>query len=297
MRIAVLHNPAAGEALSRRQLEKLLRQHGHECLYHSSKEDGGEQIVCENADLVLAAGGDGTVAKAMKLIGSRLPLVVLPVGTANNLALSIGVHGTYEEIVGNLRQAEPRTVSIAAARGPWGETPFVESAGVGLFASRLRAGKSQTGFPRRDDPELDPIGWGRHRLRGLLDRMAPRFYRIEVDGVDCSGQYLMAAAMNIPYIGPRLGLAPQARLDDERLDLVLIRDDERVEFASWLDHQVQGAVARFPIPGVKGKVIRIEWSGASGHLDDELWPDPEEVEQAGGPVTLEIGREGVRVLV
>ena len=296
MRIAVLHNPAAGEALSRRALEKLLRQHGHECLYHSTRERGGEDIRCEEADLLLVAGGDGSVAKAMKL-GTGLPIVVLPVGTANNLALSMGVHGSYEDIVGNLRQAAPRTVTLAVARGPWGDTRFVESAGVGLFAALLREGKDQTGFPSKDDPGLDPVAWGRHRLRGLLERMASRFYRIVVDGEDRSGQYLMATVMNIPYIGPRLGLAPAARLEDDKLDLVLIGDEDRVGFASWLDDLVQGTTTRFPIPASPGKVIQIEWNGASGHLDDELWPDPAEIERAEGKVILEIGKETVQVLI
>ncbi len=297
MRIAVLHNPAAGEALTRRQLEKLLRQHGHECLYHSTREGGGEEIGCEEADLVLVAGGDGSVAKAMKLIGSRLPLVVLPVGTANNLALSLGVQGSYEEIVGNLRHAEPRTLTIAVASGPWGETRFVESAGLGLFAALLREGREQTGFPSRDHPGLDPISWGRHRLRGLLERMASRFYRIEVDGEDRSGQYLMATAMNIHYIGPRLGLAPDARLDDDRLDLIVVREDDRIEFATWLDDVVQGTTARFPIPTSQGRTIRIDWNGASGHLDDELWPDPKKLMRAEGTVTLETGKESVQLLI
>ncbi len=296
MRIAVLHNPAAGEALSRRVLEKLLRRHGHECLYHSTKERGGEAIRYEGAELLLVAGGDGSVAKAMKL-GAGVPIVVLPVGTANNLALSMGVQGTYEEIVGNLPRAAERSVSLAVARGPWGETCFVESAGVGLFAALLREGKDQTGHPRKEDPGLDPIAWGRHRLRGLLERMASRFYRIVVDGQDRSGQYLMATVMNIPYIGPRLGLAPDARLDDDQLDLVLVREEDRVEFATWLDDLVRGISTSFPIPTSQGKEILMEWSGASGHLDDELWPEPEAVLRVDAKVAMAIGPRSVTVLV
>lgn len=298
MRIAVLHNPTAGEeVLSRRKLEKLLRQHGHECIYHSTKEEGQEEIRSDQADLVLVAGGDGTVAKGAKLVGSTRPLVILPLGTANNIALSLGIQGTPEEIIGSLDRVSLRAFDLATATGPWGSTPFVESTGVGLFASLLREGKEETGTPRKDDPELDPQAWGRHRLRGLLNRMAPRTCRVELDGKDLSGDYLMVAAMNISHIGPRLRLAPGADPGDGQLDLILVREDDRVGFTTWLDELLQGATPEFPVRARTGRKIRIEWNGTAGHLDDELWPKPGTVDCGEGMVTLEISNEPVQMLV
>ncbi len=298
MRIAVLHNPTAGqEQLSRRKLEKLLRQHGHEYIYHSTKEEGEETIDSAEADLVLVAGGDGTVAKAAKLLGSTLPMALLPLGTANNIALTLGVTGSPEEIIASLTRLAARPLDLATASGTWGSSPFVESTGVGLFASLLREGREQTGGPHKDDPEIDPVTWGRHRLRGLLERIAPRPCRVELDGKDLSGEYLMVAAMNITHIGPRLQLAPRADPGDGMLDLILVREKDRVGFASWLDNLVQGAEAEFPYRARRGRKIVMEWSDAAGHLDDELWPRPDESERHDGLVTLEIREEPVQVLV
>jgi diacylglycerol kinase family enzyme len=297
MDIALLHNPRAGEGHSRRTLEKLLRAHGHRCRYTSTQEEGDEEILAEGCDLVLVAGGDGTVAKAVKLLGSKIPYAVLPLGTANNIALSLGIQGTPEEIVASLAQAKPRPFDLAIAEASWCRSRFVESTGVGLFAALLREGRDETGFPRKDDPGLDPNGWGRHRLRGLLERIAPRPCRVEIDGVDRSGAYLMVTAMNIGHIGPRLELAPAADPGDGLLDLLLVREEDRVKFGSWLDEVVRGAPAEFPVPAERGRRIRFEWSDAAGHLDDELWPPPGEIERPVGMVTLEIRERPAQVLV
>ncbi len=296
MRIALLHNPASGGSPSRRRLVKLIESYGHEVRYHSSREHGDEAIRHEDVDLVLIAGGDGTTAKAFKLLGARVRFALLPVGTANNIASSLGVEGSHEEILSGLGRAREVRLDVGTARAPWEETRFVESAGVGLFAALLREATYETTQPRKEDPELDPIAWARHKLRGLLQRVAARRCAIVVDGHDLSGDYLMAAAMNISYIGPRLGLAPGATSGDGLLELVLVREEDRVVFATWLDDLLHGKREAFPIVPRQGKRIEMEWSGAAGHLDDEAWPKPE-VRRANGTVVLEIDSEPVRVLV
>ena len=296
MRIALLHNPAAGDSPSRRQLIRLIERHGHEVRYHSTKEKGDEEIRDEDVDLVLIAGGDGSTAKAFKLLGSKVPFALLPVGTANNIACSLGIAGSHEEIVAGLAKAREVRLDVGTARAPWGETRFVESAGVGLFAALLREAMYETTTPRKEDPELDPITWARHKLRGLLQRVAARQCSIEVDGAELSGEYLMATVMNISYIGPRLWLAPTVTPGDGCLELLLVKEEDRVVFATWLDDLIHGKREAFPILPWKGRRIRMEWSGAAGHLDDEAWPKPD-LAPGNGMVTLEVVSEPVRVLV
>ena len=68
-----------------------LAKAGHQVTYQSTKERGFKKALKQPTDLVLVAGGDGTTAKvASPLVDSGIPLSVLPLGTANNLARALG---------------------------------------------------------------------------------------------------------------------------------------------------------------------------------------------------------------
>ena len=93
MRVTLIHNPTAGEDAqpARDDLLRLLCSTGHVIFYQSSKEKSWKQALHEPCDLVVAAGGDGLVGKvAKRLIGRQTPLAILPLGTANNLARTLG---------------------------------------------------------------------------------------------------------------------------------------------------------------------------------------------------------------
>src|SRR5256885_7051126 len=91
MRITLMHNPKAGRGkLVKRDLMAALARAGHLAIYQSTKKSDYKEALREPADLVLAAGGDGTVGKVgRELIDTGIPLSVLPLGTANNLARSL----------------------------------------------------------------------------------------------------------------------------------------------------------------------------------------------------------------
>ena len=60
--------------------------------YQSCKEKKWKKVLKKPCDIVAVAGGDGTVGKvARELIEKRIPIAVLPLGTANNIAKSLGI--------------------------------------------------------------------------------------------------------------------------------------------------------------------------------------------------------------
>ena len=91
---------------------------GHHAIYQRTKKGDYKEVPKKPADLVLAAGGDGTVGKVgRELIDSGIPLSVLPLGTANNLARSLGFTASPEEIITGLECGKRRTFDVGFARG------------------------------------------------------------------------------------------------------------------------------------------------------------------------------------
>jgi diacylglycerol kinase (ATP) len=128
MRITLIHNPKAGDAKhGRKQLMAALAKAGHHAIYQSTKERGFKKALKQATDLVLAAGGDGTTAKvACWLVDSGIPLGVLPLGTANNLARALGFVASAGEIIARLEGGKKRAFDVGLAYGPWGERYFLK---------------------------------------------------------------------------------------------------------------------------------------------------------------------------
>ena len=102
-----------------------LAEAGHHATYQSTKQPGFKKALKQPADLVLAAGGDGTIGKvAFRLIDSGIPLSVLPLGTANNLARALGFVASPEEIIAKLEGGRKQLFDVGLATGPWGERYF-----------------------------------------------------------------------------------------------------------------------------------------------------------------------------
>jgi len=102
----LVHNPTAGEGdHSKKKLIKKIEKAGYTCSYSSTKEKGWENIDEDKTDLLIVAGGDGTVRKSVaklltrKVIDKKLPVALLPCGTANNIAKALGLSDSIREII------------------------------------------------------------------------------------------------------------------------------------------------------------------------------------------------------
>jgi diacylglycerol kinase (ATP) len=143
MRAILLHNPAAGFGdHSRDTILSALRLAGLSTFYCSVKNDDFAAALHRTVELVVVAGGDGTVAKVIAQLPDRaIPVVILPLGTANNIARSLGIAGVRIEMVeGLLERGNIRSLNIGSAQGPLGTSPFRRSGG----AWSPRAGDPET---------------------------------------------------------------------------------------------------------------------------------------------------------
>ena len=118
MRVLLIHNPKAGDRKhGKKQLMASLTRCGHQAFYQSIKERGWKKAFKKPVDLVIAAGGDGTVHKtAWQLMDSGIPLAILPLGTANNLARSLGFTESVDEILQSLHCGKSQPFDVGVAR-------------------------------------------------------------------------------------------------------------------------------------------------------------------------------------
>lgn len=287
MRILLVHNPAAGrEEHEGDMLMAALKKAGHKPRYQSSKKRGLGKALKEKTDLVLVAGGDGTVGKiARRLIGRKIPLSVLPFGTANNLARTLGFHGPTETLIAQLEDGKSSRFDVGLARGPWGKRYFFEGAGAGLLADYLRAPVET----EKDEMPSKGAEIKRHveELRRWLTDHPAREWRISLDKEDVSGRYLLWQAMNIRSVGPVLTLAPKARTDDGKFDFIGLREADRPLLLEHLEARLAGREHKLTLPTVKFKRMRLSWKKSPLHFDDESWPA--EDEKRPDPCEIKIG--------
>lgn len=266
MRIALLHNSSAGsEDHTDRELVKWIRKAGHEVEQVASKLTtllaGLQHSPC---DLVVVAGGDGTVSSAAcELSDWRVPLAILPLGTANNTARSLGVNGRPKKLIEGWAGVPARPFDLATYDDGSVRQLLSEALGWGIFPRAIASAKAR--------PAKKARGRQLHRDRQLFEQASltaeARPYDIVVDGCSYSGSYLLVEIANIPYIGPRLKLSPDSDPSDGLLELVLAGEPER---AALVELARAGTLAPEALPRVRGKHIEITADDGLLHRDGTL---------------------------
>lgn len=276
MRLTLFHNPSAGdEDHSRQRLLAMLRAGGHTVEYQNVKAGDFSIALAFPGDLAVCAGGDGTVRKiGLALLGRATPLAILPLGTANNIARSLGIHGSAKKLIARIPTARRTLFDAGVVHGPWGRTAFLESFGVGLFPRVLEVAESDDSHPiHRKVAELEGLPRDCAIFREVLREAEAVPVRLRVDGKDLSGKFLAVQIMNIPVMGPNLALAPQVDVADGKLDVVLVKEAQRRQLDAHLARRVAGEDVKLNLPVTRGHEIEIGFDSAAVSLDDQLWPN------------------------
>jgi diacylglycerol kinase (ATP) len=243
--VIVLHNPTAGDAEHHPEaIVSALEKAGHDVEWQSTKEDDWEQALGRGAELLVVAGGDGTVQKVFRrMTGKDVPVTLLPVGSANNIARSLGFD---DDDPGRLVRGWPTARRVACDVGSIssGKTQrcFVESAGGGVFADALGRAEETD-----DDPVADEkIEQGLRLLQESLADARPAPWELSVDDHDLSGELVGLEVLNVRALGPRITLAPEADPADGLLDLVPIRNEDAAALAGYFDARREGRSPELP---------------------------------------------------
>jgi YegS/Rv2252/BmrU family lipid kinase len=182
------------------------------------------------------AGGDGTVTHALAgLQGpNRVPLALLPVGSGNDFAASIGVPRSPREALALAALGAPAWVDI----GRCGERGFCCVAGVGLDELALRIIYGSI-FPR--SKALNIYG----ALRALATYQ-PRRVNVSWEGGRFSGEVMFVAVTNTQSYGGGFRVTPDARIDDGALDLCIVPRMPRLRLLRQFPRILEGTHGALP---------------------------------------------------
>lgn len=229
MRTCVILNPRAGAAEEiRESLGRAIdRLDGIEI--RETERAGGaralaERAVAEGFDRVVAAGGDGTLNEVLNGIApdfGRVELGLLPAGTGNDLARTLGVPPDLEEAVEILARGAVRSLDLARLRTEEEDRWFLNvSAGgfAGEVDERLRAEIKEV---------WGPLSYIRTAFEALSE-LEPYRVRLTFEPGSSEAESLTIEAVNVVvangrYVAGGVHVAPTAAPDDGLLDVVVIR--------------------------------------------------------------------------
>ncbi|MFN6945693.1 MAG: diacylglycerol/lipid kinase family protein [Cytophagaceae bacterium] len=272
MRVVLLHNPKAGEKeYSKKELINKFTSLGADVVYQSTKEKDYEKALDPEYDLVVIIGGDGTINKiARKLINNNTPIGIIPAGTANNIAKSLNIEGNPEEIIALYKNDKIQWFDVGLVQSSFGKLYFLESFGFGLFAHLMFI---VSNLEKRLMPEFEnteeQLKFFIELMKRLLKTYDAPYYQITADGTDLSGHYLLVEVLNLPSIGPNLIMSPSADPEDGYLDLVLIKEEDRHNFMTFLDHCLTHSCLDF-LPVKKVKQVKVTCNQCEFHNDDQF---------------------------
>lgn len=222
LRLLVIFNPTAGPSRSRRFQLTLaaLRRLGCKIDISETRRRGDAEEIARATDpaatdIVVAAGGDGTINEVINgLVDGGIPLALIPLGTANVLASEIGLSRDPKKVAQTIVEGVRRPVCLGRANGRW----FSMMAGLGFDAHVVEA---------VSPPLKRLVGKGAYVFESLMEmiRYRPLQYEMTLDGKSYSAASVIIA--NGHYYAGRYVAAPDADLRDNILHACLLRGTGR----------------------------------------------------------------------
>jgi diacylglycerol kinase (ATP) len=219
MRAAVIVNPAKADVADlREQVDKTLAAAGWSTSLwlETTPEDPGAGMaraaVESGVQLIIICGGDGTLLACLHtLVGSDVPVALLPLGTGNLLARNLGVPTRLEDALAVAVDGVDRRIDC----GRVGDQPFSVMAGIGFDAAMMA--DATEGLKRF-------AGWPAYAASGLRHLRDPMMrVRLQIDGGPPMCRRARTVLIgNVGRLQGGLELLLDAEADDGLLDVVVV---------------------------------------------------------------------------
>jgi diacylglycerol kinase (ATP) len=236
MRTLLLVNGTAGSGTTLRRWPPLAARLARagwkiEVAVTADREEAHEAIaraVADRLDAVVVFGGDGTVRLAAdRLMGSETALGIIPGGTGNGIAYSLGLprdaRHAVDRLVAGRRQA--MDVGLVTTEGGGRAERFFNVAGAGLDARVTELAKNAPSHLRGIPSYV-------FAALKILPSLAMECLTVEAGGRVRSEKAIVVAAANGSCYGRGLYIAPRALANDGVLDICVIEEISLAELAS-----------------------------------------------------------------
>ncbi|MDP1569381.1 MAG: diacylglycerol kinase family lipid kinase [Vicinamibacterales bacterium] len=246
--VAVVINPISGTprrhdgpAARRALAERVVREAGGTPYVTVTEASGharalAAEAVARGDALVVAWGGDGTVNEvANALAFTETALGIVAAGSGNGLAFDLGLPRTPEAALRLAIGGATRRIDAGEVDG----SPFFNLAGIGLDASIAAR------FARRGAGRRGLAAYAQITFSEVL-RYQPASYQIECDGETLDRRALFIALANSRQYGNGALIAPRARLDDGRFEVVVVEPHSLARMAVRLPSLFRGTLVDSP---------------------------------------------------
>ena len=292
---ALIFNPHAGQKLGidtntsgPEEVQDALRAQNIEFDPQPTQSAGhatvlARQAVADGRQLVIAAGGDGTVNEvAHGLANTATVLGLMPLGSVMNIARTLWIPRDLPLAARTL--AEGKVLSMDMGR--IGDHYFLEAAGVGLDAGLF-------GYFDRLESGGSRLGTVRAAVRFVRQLGSPPVSVEHEGGVEAFLAPMISVA-NGPYVGAAYAIAPDARIDDGILDVVIFR---RISILRLLVHLALIAGGRPLPPPPRARLLKVRSVTIRKKRGRPL-PVHADGESAGiTPVTMDVVAGALKVIV
>jgi diacylglycerol kinase (ATP) len=183
------------------------------------------RAVDRGADLILVAGGDGTINEAVNgMVHSDVPLGILPAGTANVLANELGTGKTMERTAAGLADCVPERVALGQISSENAQRHFLLMAGAGLDADIVY----------NLNPKVkEAVGKAAYWIGGfsMVGRRIPEF-TVRADGREYRASFALLS--RVRNYGGDLEIAPTISLLDDEFEMVLFEGESSLGFLKYM---------------------------------------------------------------
>ncbi|WP_017185512.1 diacylglycerol kinase [Alkalibacillus haloalkaliphilus] len=236
----VIYNPTSGrEAMKKALPDVLIRleEAGYEASAHATTGEGcaadAAALACERQfDLIVAAGGDGTVNEVVDGMAKqpyRPKLGIIPMGTTNDFARALKIPRDVEQAMNIIIDGQAKNLDIGKVNGHH----FMNIAGGGKITELTYEVPSKL---------KTALGQLAYYLKGveMLPSIRPTHARIEYDGEVFEGDMMLFLIANTNSIGGFEKLAPNAKMNDGYFDLLILKSTNIAEFIMLANKALKG---------------------------------------------------------
>ena len=266
--IALLVNPTSGKGRGARLCEPVaerLRAHGCRVDVVVGRDadeafDQARNRVAKGVDALVAVGGDGLVNMALQVVaGTDTPLGIIPAGTGNDVARSLGLPLAHPDVAVDLLVASPaRPVDAGRAAGRW-------------FGGVLSSGFDSM-VNERANRMTWPPGRSRYNVAILaeLRTFRPVPFVLELDGARWETEAMLVAVGNGTSYGGGMQVCPGADMGDGLFDVTVLGPISKLEFVRVFPQVYSGRHVEHPAVTVRrARTVSLAAAGVTAYADGE----------------------------